>query len=312
MLLQRLLQSFAPRSAQRASPGRPSKREPVHLTGSNWLVHGRHGIYLADDNDLFIGRALIHYGEYSELEWMLLERYCRSGDTVVEVGANIGAHTVSLAAAVGARGRVIAIEPQPVIFQRLCANVALNGSLHVETLNCGCGAVAATMGLPRIDYGAEGNFGGIPLQPLGYPQPAIEIRVVQLDELLQDASRVDLIKIDVEGMELEVLEGAASSIARHRPVLYVENGSLDRSRQLIERLWSYGYELWWHSPTVYNPDNFFGVERNLYARIASPNMLGVHRGSDAERPQTLAPVNDAAFHPFRKQPKEAAHSSAPG
>lgn len=299
MLFQKLLQSLAPaRDSTASDAAGAAKREPIHLGGSNWLVHGRHGIYLANDNDLYIGRALIHYGEYGELEWRLLARYCRSGDTVVEVGANVGAHTVSLAQAVGPAGRVIAIEPQPVVFQRLCANVALNNFLNVVTWNCGCGAAETTMAVPMMDYDAEGNFGGIALQDLDEKTPSRPIAVKRLDDVARDCARIDLLKIDVEGMELEVLGGATETIRAHRPVIYLENDRFERSRALIETLWSLGYELWWHSPVLFNPDNYFGSARNLYPRVASANMLCLHRESKAWRPDGLEAVDDAAHHPF--------------
>ena len=298
MLIKRLLQSLtrAGEGGTRTAPN-ALKREAEHLTGFNWLVRGRHGIYLASDNDVYIGRALIHYGEYSELEWRVLERYCRSGDTAVEVGANIGAHTVSLAKAVGPSGRVVAIEPQPIIFQMLCANVALNCLLHVETLNCACGSGEGMMGALRLDYEAQGNFGGFSLQGPNESAPSTPVIVKRLDDLLRGSGRLDLIKIDVEGMEADVLTGAAGVIERFRPTVYVENERLDKSRALIEAFWDMDYRLWWHAPPLFNPDNYYANERNLYPRIGTFNMLCLHRSKAAEPPQELDEVTDAGWHP---------------
>src|SRR6185295_9733823 len=148
MLLRRLFRSWSPApalpGAQHAPPAEAPKREAEHLAGFNWLVRGRRGNFIASDNDIYVGRSLIHYGEFSEIEWQLLAHYCHPGHTVVEIGANIGSHTVSLSKAVGRAGRVIAIEPQPVIFQTLCANLALNCLLNVEPHLCGCAAAAGT------------------------------------------------------------------------------------------------------------------------------------------------------------------------
>ena len=80
------------------------------------IVTGRHGVFLANPNDIFIGRALIRYGEFSELEWQVINQLTRPGTAVIEVGANIGAHTVSIARKVGPDGVLYAFEPQPVVF----------------------------------------------------------------------------------------------------------------------------------------------------------------------------------------------------
>ena len=97
------------------------------------VKHCRYGprAYLATDQ--YIGEALDRYGEFSEGEVELFRQIIRPGWTVVEIGAKIGAHTVFLAKATGSLGRLLACEPQRVIFQLLCANLDLNGLSHVET-----------------------------------------------------------------------------------------------------------------------------------------------------------------------------------
>lgn len=303
MLIRRLLESWTGRrrpGAEHAPSANVSTKEAEHLTGFNWLVRGRHGIYVANDNDIYVGRALIHYGEFSELEWALLRAYCQPGDTVIEVGAHIGAHTVSLSKAVGPQGRVVAIEPQPAMFQALCANLALNCLANVEAHQCGCGRAAGTMSVPLIDYASEGNFAAISLGPrndTGLSQP---VPVRPLDDVVAGHSRVDLIKIDVEGMEAEVLAGAGGVIGRFLPPLYVENDRLPKSKALIETLAAMGYRMWWHTPPLYNPDNYYGSSRNLYPNIASFNMLCLHETkAEAEAaPEGLREVTDSSTHPL--------------
>ncbi len=305
MLIKRLLYSWysarTPRKAH-AFPAPTSRKDVERLTGSTWLVRGRHGWYLAGENDVFIGRALIHYGEFSELEWMLLQRYCNANDTVVEVGANIGAHTVSFAKAVSPRGRVVAIEPQPVIFRMLCANLALNGLLNADTHQCGCGAADGTMSVPSLDYEAENNFGGASLEPYDDARPADAVPVRRLDDVLKTQRRVDLIKIDVEGMETDVLKGGAAVIERFRPTLYVENDQVEKSRALIETLMGMGYRMWWHLPLLFNGDNYYGERNNLYDRIASFNMLCIHRSNAAAPPAGSMEITDATWHPLSTIP----------
>ena len=83
-------------------------------------------------HDLYIGRSLDLYGEYSEGEIDLFGQIVQPGQVVVEVGANIGAHTVFLAHRSGPAARVLAFEPQRIVFQTLCANLALNSITNVD------------------------------------------------------------------------------------------------------------------------------------------------------------------------------------
>src|SRR5437016_1680913 len=71
--------------------------------------------------------------------------------------------------------QVIAIEPQPVIFQTLCANLALNALTHVDAIQCGCGRSRQTLSIPRFDYAREENFGGVSLQAPDPGNPSIPI-----------------------------------------------------------------------------------------------------------------------------------------
>ncbi|MFM0400991.1 FkbM family methyltransferase [Paraburkholderia aspalathi] len=113
----------------------------VPLGAHTQLVQTRHGWMLANPNDFYLGRALIEYGECSELESAVLRQLLVQPGIVVEVGANIGVHTIMLAREAQARRQVlVAFEPQPVIFQNLCANLAANGVRNVLAWPYACGA----------------------------------------------------------------------------------------------------------------------------------------------------------------------------
>ena len=96
--------------------------------------------------------------------------------------------------------------------------------------------------------------------------------------------RLDLLKIDVEGMECAVLAGAADTLKRLRPVLYVENDRRENSTRLISQIIKAGYRLWWDIVPLFNPDNFFGRAENVFADGMSINMLGV----PVERPTAIS------------------------
>ena len=268
----------------------------VPLSAVNYLVHGRHGWFVANGNDFYLGYALMRYGEYAEQEGVFLASLLRTGDNVVEVGANIGSHTVGLAQKVGQQGRVIAIEPQPVIHQYLCANLALNSLFNVTTHNCGCGASEETLTIPPIDYAAQTqqNFGGVSLLR---SQEGIPVKVFPLDQLAGELPSLRLLKIDVEGMEGEVIKGASDLISRFRPCIYVENDRVEKSRALIEQLMAHDYRLWWHIPGLFNPENHFGEQENIYGNVASFNMLCLPREVQAQV-EDLVEITDSSFHPL--------------
>jgi FkbM family methyltransferase len=238
------------------------------LPGTVRLTQTRHGLMLYPAEDIFIGPSLEAYGEYSPEEGRMFELLLRPGDVVLEVGANIGAHTLLLAQAVGPAGRVHAIEPQRRLFQMLCGNLALNDVRNVHARQLGLGAAPEMLWVSTPATGTAANFGGVCLLPQG--EEAVD--VVTLDDLRLE--RLDLIKVDVEGMEEAVLRGGLDTIRRLRPKLYVENDRADKSAPLISLIRDLGYRIWWHLPGLYSPENYRGASHNIFeATYVSVNML---------------------------------------
>lgn len=235
------------------------------------LVKARHGWFLANSQDIFIGRGLLEYGEYCEFECQTLTSLLRPEMDAVEVGANNGVLTVPLARHLAGMGqRLLVVEPQPVVFQNLCANVALNTLFNVQTENVACSDAPGVLHFPTIDYRQENNFGGVSMADAGFEQT---VRAVPLDELVPADFRVGLIKVDVEGFELRVLAGAQKTIAKHRPYIYLENDRREHSKQLIEWLWQANYKVWWYAPVIFNPDNFAGNPHDKHPPYVAINMI---------------------------------------
>ncbi len=242
--------------------------------GFNRCVFAREGYVVYNRNDIYIGRAIERYGEYGEIEAAMLRQFIRSGDVVIEAGANMGTHTQVLSRAVGPTGFVYAYEPQRIVFQTLCANLALNSRVNVDARCAAVGAESGFVLLPDFEYAHEGNFGGI--EASGYPEGR-KVPKITLDTDL-DLTRLDLIKIDVEGMELDVLKGAQQLLRRFTPVIYVENDRPEKSEALIRHLLALDYRLFWHAPPLFNPENFYEVRENAFGRVVSLNMLCLPRG----------------------------------
>ena len=86
------------------------------------------------------------------------------------------------------------------------------------------------------------------------------------------------IKLDAEGMEAQVLTGAAQTTKRQRPALYVENDRKDRSVALLGTPLGMGYQLYWHLPKLFNPNDFFGEVEILYGNTLSVDVLDRPKG----------------------------------
>jgi FkbM family methyltransferase len=269
----------------------------LQLGPNRVLVAARDGWLIANPNDGFIGAALLRYGEYQREESDLLVQLVRPGAVVVEGGANIGAHTLALARAVGPAGRVMAFEPQPSAYHQVCAVAALNGFGQIEARRQGLGAAAAELRINTVDDPASIHNGG--RHALCATGAGAAVDVVRLDDVFAAPGaphRLDLIKLDIEGMEAAALAGAQDVIARFRPALYVENDRPELSQALIRQIWSYDYQLWWHLPSMFAADNFFGAAENIYEGMVSANMLALPKRGD-HNVSGLLMVEDAGFHP---------------
>lgn len=171
--------------------------------------------------------------------------HLRPGAVVVDVGANVGYHTLMAARHVGPAGKVIAFEPAIDNCDLLARSVAANGLGNVAIHAV---AVADTGGV--VGFAPDDSNGGIDPDPgenAGYPH---RVPAVTLDGCLADEPRIDVIKLDIEGAEGRALRGMGAILARHRPVLIVEftpHGLAERSRmapeEFLSRLRASGYEL---------------------------------------------------------------------
>ncbi len=260
-----------------------------YLFGSmNKVKRCRWGEIIYRPNDRYIGRSLDLYGEFSEGEVSLFQALVKPGQTVLDVGANIGVHTLPLARLVGPNGRVLAFEPQRTVFYMLCGNVAQNNLDQVHCFHAAVGQAAGEIGVPELDGAAEQNFGGLELSQA--TPGKTKVPLLRIDDLRLAACH--FIKIDVEGMERQVLLGARETISRFRPLLYLEDDRADRSAALRECLAELGYEIYTHRPPLFNPTNFAANRQNVFANVISANLYAHHQ-------QSPSPIRPEAFGMIR-------------
>lgn len=242
-----------------ALPDRTAAAQPYIDSGYVRVRRCRHGWFMYNVHDRIVSRSLDLYGEWAEPELAFIAQFLKPGDVVLDVGAHIGTHAVFFAQRVGARGRVFAFEPQRLSFHLLCANAALNNQMNLKCLNMAIGARAGTIEVPIVDPTREFNFGSLSLNTGLAGEP---VQMTTIDAL--KLAKCDFIKIDVEGLEGEVLEGARETIARYRPALFLEANRPNQSPLLIRQVLELGYKPFWQISMHYNPENFFGNGEDIF------------------------------------------------
>jgi len=239
--------------------------KPALTVGNNnytALVSARHGIFLVNVWDMYVSAALMAYGEWSDEEVQVMGLNLTPDSTVVDVGANIGAFSVPLAKRVP-EGRLIAIEPQRVVSQLLSANIQLNGLPNVDVRRMVLGNSSGSFKIPEHHPQTFENFGGLAArkeQGVAGDQRKMDnhegwdtVQSMKLDELR--LAKLDLIKVDAQGMDAEVLQGGREVILQHLPDLYIEHESA--SRGIYDLVRSLGpYRCYFHAPLLYSTNNF--------------------------------------------------------
>lgn len=176
---------------------------------------------------------------------------------IVDIGANLGAYAIPIAKSVAAQsGSVYAFEPQRIVYYQLCGNAFLNRLDNLFAYNMAIGDRDGSQLIPSIDYEKSMNIGGFSLDQqsnqrrgavaLKPAEQSAEVVIARLDSLTLPKAPA-LIKIDVEGMELEVLQGARGMLESHDfPPLLLEAWNLDwfkeKRQALLDLLGALGYE----------------------------------------------------------------------
>jgi FkbM family methyltransferase len=162
----------------------------------------------------------------------LRRQYFGDGMLAIDCGANIGVHTIEWAKRMTGWGSVLAIEAQERIYYALAGNIALNNCFNAVALNAAVTDKPGVLRMPQPDYLVPASFGSLELrkspnteyigQAIDYSDSSLKaVQAISIDSL--KLPRIDFVKIDVEGMEMEALAGAAESIKKHRPALLVES-----------------------------------------------------------------------------------------
>jgi FkbM family methyltransferase len=181
----------------------------------------------------------------------LRRKHHGDGLVAIDCGANLGVHTVEWAKYMTAWGVVLAFEAQERIYYALAGNIAINNCFNARAIHAAVSNRSGAMKIPQPNYLANASFGSLELkkldrtefigQSIDYSEDKMaNVPMVHLDSF--NFPRLDILKIDVEGMELEVIEGAAKCIGEKRPIMLVEALKTD-PHALRARLENFGYSV---------------------------------------------------------------------
>jgi FkbM family methyltransferase len=210
---------------------------------------GLHGYRMRLDTRDYHQRGAFFFGRLLDMDLQLLvAALLRKGETFIDVGANIGMVTMLAARLVGTDGHVIAIEPNPDVFEELTWHVQSNGLDRVAAQRVALGKETALESLSvPMDNPGGGTLGTLPMDGRSGGKGVHEVLVKRGDDVFQDLKGPVVIKLDVEGHEAAALRGLARTIEAVRPALIVEsNADMLRANgssvaELFETLAGFGY-----------------------------------------------------------------------
>jgi FkbM family methyltransferase len=232
---------------------------PFVLISSNHgsMIINRNDYRMVNENNGYgVGYDLLNTSSFCQEEidlviLLLNKRRISFGNGVVAIdcGANVGVHTIEWSRAMYGWGEVLSFEAQEKIYYALAGNIAINNCLNATARLAAVGDHCSIINIPEPDYLIPSSFGSFELkesnsnefigQEINYKKTK-SIPLLSIDSL--DLKRIDFIKIDVEGMEIEVLNGAKVSIGANHPIMFIEIVKSNRS-MIEEFLISNGYKL---------------------------------------------------------------------
>jgi len=216
-------------------------------TDHGTLILNRFDHHAAEPNKAYgVGLQLLETASYDAGEVDLLlklldlrRQHYGDGVVAVDCGANVGVHTIEWAKHMTGWGVVLAFEAQERIYYALAGNIAINNCFNARAIHAAVTSEPGRMKMPKPNYLAPASFGSLELrkrentefigQAIDYSEAKmVDVQAISLDSF--NFPRLDLIKIDVEGMELEALAGGVKCIGNMHPVLIIERLKTDQNK----------------------------------------------------------------------------------
>lgn len=263
----------------------------VFETDNYYIFPFKYGLIRASKNDSFIVPSLMMYGEWTEGEIDTMKKYIKHGDVVLDIGSNWGTHTLAFAHYVGEDGFVHSFDACSVFTDSILFNLEMNEVYNVEVHNCALGnenkkdyiEVHVPDLSQRQNYG-EFKINGTKMKDATTFQMKTTGQIEHVDMCTIDSfnfDRVDMIKIDVEGLEFDVLKGAEKTIQKFNPYLFIEAYRHDNDpmrNNIISYLKKYDYIIEDCDVPFFNPDNINKENQNIFVNCGvSENIFAIHK-----------------------------------
>lgn len=230
-------------------------------------IFGKYVFYYLSD-DKYVGQR-IALEKYEPYETELIQRQVKKGNVIIDVGANIGYYTVLLANKVGKKGKIYAFEPDSANFEILEKNIKANKLENVVAMKVAVGAKNETKTLHK----SKENYGDHKLY--GNEKTKEEVKIVKLDDFIKE--KIDLIKIDTQGWEPEIIEGAKNLIEKWKPIMFMEYFPAGyrlaklNGEKMMKWLNTVYKKLWWIDEWLYIYKN---LNKEKIDQICSSNKTG--------------------------------------
>ena len=208
-----------------------------------------------------LGTLVLFHGGYEDSEIAELCKYIVPGGTVFDVGANIGLSALEFSRTIGANGRVIAFEPHPDTAARLRANLDHNNVSNVEIVQSAVGAAPGTV---TFNESSDATLSSATVIPRNLVR-SFDVPLTTVDLAWADKGKpvVSVLKIDVEGGEQAVLEGAKELLARDHPAILLEAWGAQQLDPIHALLTALGYAR--NQPQGFEPRNYLYLADNAQA-----------------------------------------------
>lgn len=206
---------------RRLSVSLPKRILPDPKSVGKHVLKTIHGVQMIIDPSIDNGveLSLFETGTYEKGTIQLLEKYLQEGSAFLDIGANIGLMSVIASKQVGTTGIVYAVEANPNTVPILQANIDLNACKNVEVIPV---ALSDTSGIAVLFENWEVNRGGASLISQSSEEQGLEVKMERLDDLFDENTPVQLVKIDVEGFEPQVIRGGMNWFRKQQPVFIIE------------------------------------------------------------------------------------------
>lgn len=201
-------------------------------------------------------------GEYEKAIQNVLKQYLLPGDTYYEIGAHIGFLALGAARLVGDSGEVVAFEADPANAARIKEHIARNSLQQTHVIPLAVWSRSGRLRFQRASSLSSRNTGTVLNNSVSGPgSDIIEIEAVSLDDYVRSVRRPRFIKIDVEGAEMSVLEGAAKLISEQKPILLCEIHNAQIASQAQIWLGTKNYKVEWASGEAAYPRHLIALPK---------------------------------------------------